>query len=86
MIDFLIWAGGVLITGLFSLIGWVIGMIFGKLKEHETFHQKLEEAFNEHRLYSANNYTTKRDIKEIKDEIVGHLHRIEVKIDGKADK
>jgi len=84
--DFLMWAGGVVITGLFSLVGWVIGMIFGKIKEHEEFHQKLEDSFNAHKLYSANTYTTKGDIKGIKDEIVTHLNRIEDKLDKKADK
>ena len=81
MTDFLMWAGGIIITGLFSLIGWVINMIFGKIKEHEDFHQKLEDSFNAHRLYSANTYTTKSDIKSVKDEIVNQLNRIEDRIE-----
>lgn len=75
------WAGGIIITGLFSLIGWVINMIFGKIKEHEDFHQKLEDSFNTQRLYSANTYTTKSDIKSVKDEIVNQLNRIEDRIE-----
>lgn len=46
----------------------------------------LEEAFNKHRFYVVENFTTKKDVKDMKDELVCFLIRIEGKLDGKADK
>jgi len=46
----------------------------------------LEEAFNKHRFHAAETFTTKTDVKEMKDDLVGFLIRIEQKLDRKADK
>lgn len=86
MLDFIMWIGGFVITGIFSLIGWVITMLFSRLKDHQEAHEALEKDFNNHRLYSAQTFVTKSDISEMKTELVGHLLRIETKLDGKADK
>lgn len=86
MNDFLMWAGGVIISGLFGLIGWVFTMIFGALKEHGEKHNVLESRLEAHRLYAAESFTTKLDISKIEDKIVRQLDRIEEKLDKKADK
>lgn len=86
MNDFLMWAGGIIATGLFSLVGGVFAMIFGKMKDHANKHDELETRFDAHRLYAAENYAGKSDLKTIKDEIVGQLNRIEDKLDRKADR
>lgn len=93
MNDFLMWVGGVIITGIFSLIGWVMAMIFSKFKDHEQVHvelfradKELDKKIDDHRLYAAETFTTKNDIKDMKEEIISHLVRMEVKLDGKQDK
>lgn len=93
MIDFLMWAGGVIITGLFSLIGWVMAMVFTKFKDHEQIHnelfradKELDKKVDDHRLYAAETFTTKNDIKDMKEEIISQLVRMESKLDNKQDK
>lgn len=83
MYDFLMWAGGIIIGGIFGLIGWVFTMIFSKLDKHANDHNALETRFDSHRLYVAETYTTKKDIKDMKDEIINQLVRIEDKVDKK---
>lgn len=78
--------GGWAVTGLFAVIGWFIKMIFGRLKDQEIKHDVLEGRLSDHKLHTAQFYSTKADMKEIRDEIVNHLVRIEDKLDKKADK
>lgn len=86
MQDLILWAIGVVITVGGSAIGWIMGMIFGKFKEHEEVHMDLERKIDDHRLDVARNYTTKTDVKDMENNIVAHLIRIEEKLDKKADK
>lgn len=85
MDDFLTVAGWI-ISGLYLLIGWVFKMIFGRIKEQETQITDLENILSAHKLHVAETYTTKADIKDLKDNIISHLVRIEDKLDKKADK
>ena len=66
--------------------GWVIKMIFGKLKQHEEIHSEMERKIENHRLHVAENYSPRTEMKDVKDTIVAHLIRIEDKLDRKADK
>lgn len=86
MIDIFLWAAGIIATGLFSLIGWVFKMIFDRIHAHGVAHNNLETRFDAHRLYAAETYTTKNDIKAMKDELTAQLSRIEDKLDRKVDK
>lgn len=93
MIDLLLWAAGIVATGLFSLIGWVITMIFAKFKDHEAVHtdlrrndNELDKKIDDHRLYAAETFTTKVDIRLMQDQLVSQLNRIEDKLDRKVDK
>lgn len=86
MTDFLMWAGGIVVTGLFSLVGWVIGMIFGKIRDHETIHTVIDKKIDDHRLHVAENYTPRDYIEKMEGRLVSHLVRIEDKLDKKADK
>lgn len=86
MLDLIMWVGGLAVTGIFGLIGWVFTMIFGKIDAHAKNHNELETRFDAHRLYAAETFTTKHDLSSIRNEIVTHLNRIEDKLDRKADK
>lgn len=86
MTDVILWAGGIIVSGLFSLIGWVFTMIFNRLKDQADKHDELESRFDAHRLYAAETFTTKQDIVRIEEKIVKQLDRIENKLDKKADK
>jgi len=83
MHDFLMWAGGIIVSGVFALIGWVITMIFSKIDTQRTDHDNLETRFDAHRLEAAQTFATQNYVKEAKNEIVRMLERIEDKIDQK---
>jgi hypothetical protein len=80
MLDLIMAVGGLAVTGIFGLIGWVFTMIFSKIDAHGKNHNELETRFDNHRLYVAETYTTKKDIKDMKDEIISQLVRIENKV------
>ena len=91
--ELLMWIGGIVATGVFGLIGWAMAMILSKFKDHENVHlefaranKELDKKIDDHRLYAAETFTTKNDIKDMKEEIISHLVRMEVKLDGKQDK
>lgn len=93
MNDFLMWVGGIIVTGVFSLIGWIMAMIFAKFNDHEQVHvelfkadKELDKKVDDHRLYAAETFTTKLDIKDMKDELMSTLVRMETKLDNKQDK
>lgn len=81
MDDFLMWAGGIIFTGLFGLIGWFINRIFKYIDDLEERCDVLSDQISAHKLYAAETYTTKKDVKDMKDEVVQHLIRIERKVD-----
>lgn len=81
--SFLMWAGGIIIGAAFTLTGWVINMIFGRIDKQDARHEGLETRFDAHRLYAAETFTTKNDVKQAKDEIMRVLERMEDKIDKK---
>lgn len=91
MQDFLMWAGGIIATGLFGLIGWIINMILGRLKDHEIKcdtrfdaagkeYDALRTSLDAHRLYAAETYTTKVDVNAAKTEIIRQIERLTDKI------
>lgn len=80
MYDFLMWAGGIIFTAAFGIVGWVINMIFGKIEKHSDRHDDLETRFDEHRLYAAENFTTKKDVEQAKNDIIKKLEKIENKL------
>lgn len=82
MIDLALWVAGVIVTGVFGLIGWSMKMIHGKIDSVANDHEDLKTRFEGHRLHVAETFTTKADIKEMKDDLVRVLERIEKKVDG----
>ena len=86
MLDTIVSAIGIIFTGVFGLIGWVMTMIFSSLKEHKERHEELEKDLNAHKVFAATNFATKLDVKEMKEEVVSFLTRIEDKLDKKVDK
>jgi len=86
MVEFLanagLWVMGVAV----GAGGWLVNMLFGKLREHEVRHDDLREQFEQHRLHVAQNYTPRIYIENMENRLVAHLVRIEDKLDNKADK
>jgi hypothetical protein len=83
MHDFLLWSGGIIVTVGSSITAWVISMIFARIDKLDSRHNDLETRFDGHRLYAAENYTTKKDVKDAKDEIIRVIERLEDKMSGK---
>lgn len=81
MFDVIVTAIGALITGVFGLIGWVITMIFSKLNAHTEKHENLANQVHEHRIHVAQNFVTKVEVREVKEELMSVLTRIEDKLD-----
>ncbi len=77
-----LWVLGVAV----SAGGWLVKMLFGKLKEQEDKHDILYRQFEEHRLHVAQNYTPRDYIEKMEGRLVSHLVRIEDKLDNKQDK
>ena len=80
-------------TCLVGIVSWFISYIFGRFEQHEKVHSKVMEqcgrigdALDQHKLYSAQTYATKIDVKETEAIIVAYLSRIEGKLDTKMDK
>ena len=48
--------------------------------------QELREELYKHRVHSAEHFSTKEDIKAMENNIIGHLRRVEDKLDRKQDK
>ena len=86
MFDAIVTIIGAILTGVFGLIGWVITMIFTRLNIQAEKHEDLEKDFNNHKVHAAQNFATKPDVREMKEELVAVLIRIEDKLDKKADK
>jgi hypothetical protein len=86
MNDFFLEASKIIVAALFAITGWTITMLVAKIEESAKKHDALQKELEAHKFYSATHYVTKLDIKDIRDEIVGHLKSIEEKLDKKADK
>ena len=77
-----LWVLGVAV----SAGGWLVNMLFGKLKDNENRHDELRDQFEQHRLHVAQNYTPRVYIENMENRLVAYLVRIEDKLDNKADK
>lgn len=86
MQEFLLWAGGIVISGIIGVISWVITMIFGTLKEHRDNHNDLLRSVSAHKLHAAETYATKQDVRDGFDRVMIKLDKIDDKLDSKADK
>lgn len=93
MENFLMWAGGLIITACFGLIGWLVNMIFARLDKHEQKHEEFEQgdvaivkALDAHRLYAAETFATKLDVRDMADRVLSKLDKMDEKLDRKVDK
>lgn len=93
MQEIILWAGGIILTGLMGLTGWFINYIFARLSSNEKIHmrilgecRKLDDKLESHKLYAAQTFATRMDLKETEAVIINHLVRIESKLDSKTGK
>lgn len=93
MHDFLMWAGGIIVTAVFSLIGWAwkqhnkdIDMILTKIEHSGEKYDSIETRFEAHRLYAAETYAKKTEVEKGFDRIADMLDRIDSKLDRKVDR
>ncbi len=93
MQDLILWLIGSVLTVAIATISGLLRLIWGKFKDHERIHvslfkadQVLDKKIDDHKLHVAEQYTTKVDIRDLKESLVSHLVRIEDKLDKKADK
>ena len=93
MQEIILWAGGIILTSIIGLVGWFVNYIFSRLSSHEKIHmrilgecRKLDDKLESHKLYAAQTFATRADLKETEAVIINHLVRIESKLDAKTDK
>lgn len=93
MLDTLLTLLGVVVTGVFGVIGWVMSLIFKKFDDHQkqlevhsANHEDLSRRLEDHRLYTAETFTPKVEILRMEEKLSRQLDRIEDKLDRKVDK
>lgn len=93
MTEIILWAAGIIVTAIFSLIGWAwnyhskdIKMLLDHIDRNNQRHEGLETRFDAHRLYAAETFATKVDVREGFDRMMIKLDKIDDKLDRKADK
>ena len=86
MNDFLMWMGGIIISGIFGLIGWVFKMVFGAIKTVEDDHKELAQMLSDHKIHAAETFATRQEVNEGFDRVLTKLDAIDNKLDKKADK
>lgn len=91
--DVMMWIGGFVLTGLMTITAALINYIFSRLASHEKIHarilnecKKLDDKLESYKLYAAQTFATRMDLKETEAVIINHLVRIESKLDAKTDK
>ena len=80
------WLAGLIFTAVTGLIGWVIKMIFGAIKELRDGERVLRSSIDAHKLHAAETYATKTDVKDGFDRVMNKLDSIDDKLDRKVDK
>jgi hypothetical protein len=93
MHDFLMWAGGIVISIGAAVTGWVFKMVFTAIKEQREEHDKLKDSLSNHKLHAAETFATKVDVQSGFDRIMLKLENIvsrfdlfDAKLDKKVDK
>jgi hypothetical protein len=72
MIDFLMWAGGLIGSGIFALIGWIFGKVFKQIEELQHKNDLIVKGLSEYKLTSA------KDVHGLQKSIDAHkLHASE---------
>ena len=81
-----------------AVVAWVFkDMIFEKIDSNsakidavrDDFDMKIDTLGNklaDHKLYAANNFATKLEVKDMTDRVLNKLDKIDEKLDKKADK
>lgn len=93
MTEVVLWVAGVIVTAVFSLIGWAwnyhskdIKMLLDHIDRNNQKHDNLESRFDAHRLYAAETFATKLDVEKGFDRVMKGIEKIDFKLDMKADK
>lgn len=72
---------------LFDIILGIVVSVMGFFAKNT--HMKIEKTAEDlaaHRIHSAESYAKKEDVKEMKEEILNAIYKLDGKLDGKADK
>lgn len=75
-IGFFDWAFKGLVTVLFTVGGWLWLMLIGKVKDQDKVIDETKDEIADHKLWSAQNYTTKVDSNRQYDELSKKLDKI----------
>lgn len=84
--DVILEVAGWIVTAAFGLIAYLFKKNDDRLEKLGKGQRALDQKLDDHRLHVAQNYAAKSVIREMRDEVVASLHRIEDKLDRKADK
>lgn len=90
--DFLMWAGGTIISLVAAVTGWVFKMVFDAIKDQRQDHdnavkesraeqQRIERSLSAHKLHAAETFATKVDVQSGFDKVMLKLESISVKFD-----
>jgi hypothetical protein len=86
MQDLILWAIGTIISLGAALTGWIFKMVFSAIKEVEINNSSLNSSLNDHKVYSAQTFATKKEVTDGFDRIMHKLDKIDDKLDSKVDK
>jgi hypothetical protein len=86
MQDLILWAIGTIISLGAALTGWIFKMVFSAIKEVEINNSSLNSSLNDHKVYAAQTFATKKEVTDGFDRIMHKLDKIDDKLDSKVDK
>ena len=92
MHDFLMWAGGIIISLGAAITGWAFKMVFDAVKSQREDHynftlesrneqKRIEKSLAEHKLHAAETFATKVDVQAGFDKVMLKLENISNKFD-----
>ena len=74
------------VAGFGSLIGFLIGIVWGAVKDLQTADKELTDKVASIELLVAGDYVRKSELSELQKALFSKLDRIEEKLDKKVDK
>lgn len=77
---------GFILTLTHLIGGWIVKLLLNKLKELSDMIANVQKQVIDNATYADRTYTTKEDIKQVQDNLISFLRRIEDRVNYIVDK